>query len=286
MLSKEKWMAYAQLMRLDKPVGSLLLGWNTLWGLWLAGHGQPPAYIVVIFLIGTFLTRSAGCVFNDLADRHFDGHVERTRARPLASGAVSAQEALALGIGLLVLSFLLVLLLNWQSILLSLFCAAITIIYPFCKRFLPTPQAMLGVCFASSILVAHTAILGKITAAGFFFFLAGAVWALVYDTYYALVDREDDLTLGLKSSAIYATGFELKFIALMSALMVIFLFIGALFAGLDGWFYLCLLMVVAILGYELWSCRTLNREKCFAAFHHNNWVGATVFLGIVLSYLG
>lgn len=281
----EKLQAYGQLMRLDRPVGTLLLAWNSLWGLWLAGEGEPPARIVCIILLGTFTMRSAGCVFNDLADRNFDGHVERTRIRPLARGAVSVKEALTLGVGLLFLSLLLVLQLNWQSVLLSFACAGVAIVYPFCKRFLPTPQAMLGIAFASAILVAHTAILGRITLAGFFLFLAGLFWAMVYDTYYALVDRDDDIPLGLKSTAIFAQGHEHRFIAFMAAAMMGCLLISGTLAGLNGWYYLGLALAGSLLVYELQSTRTLDRGRCFAAFVHNNWVGAAIWLGLILAFL-
>lgn len=281
----QKLSVYARLMRLDRPVGTLLLAWSSLWGLWLAGSGQPPARIAFIMLLGTFTMRSAGCVFNDLADRHFDGHVKRTNHRPLATGEASVGEAVVLGFLLLLASFLLVLLLNWQSVVLSVFCALVTLIYPLCKRFLPTPQAMLGIAFASAILVAHTAILGRITAASFFLFLASVFWALVYDTFYALVDRDDDIPLGLKSAAIFAKGKEMRFIATMAgAMMLCLLFTGAL-AGLNGWYYLGIAIGGALMADEIRTARSLAREACFAAFMHNNWVGAAIWAGLVLAYL-
>lgn len=280
-----KLAVYARLMRLERPVGTLLLAWSSLWGLWLAGAGQPPARIVVIILLGTWTMRSAGCVFNDLADRNFDGKVARTTHRPLATGEASVNEALALGVALLALSFLLVLLLNWQSVVLSVFCAAVAIVYPFCKRFLPTPQAMLGVAFASAILIAHTAILGTITWAGFFLFLASVFWALVYDTYYGLVDRDDDIPLGLKSAAIFAQGREHWFIGTMAGVMLLCLLICGVLAGLNGWYYLAVSAAAALMGYQLWRTQDLSRERCFQAFSHNNWVGAAVLLGLLLAYL-
>ncbi|UJF25304.1 4-hydroxybenzoate octaprenyltransferase [Suttonella sp. R2A3] len=280
-----KLSVYARLMRLERPVGTLLLAWSSLWGLWLAGAGEPPARIVLIILLGTWTMRSAGCVFNDLADRNFDGKVQRTTHRPLATGEATVNEALALGVGLLAVSFMLVLLLNWQSVVLSVFCAAVAIIYPFCKRFLPTPQAMLGVAFASAILIAHTAILGKITWAGLFLFLASVFWALVYDTYYGLVDRDDDIPLGLKSAAIFASGREHLFIGSMAALMVLCLLISGALAGLNGWYYFGVLAAALLMVYQLHHTRSLERERCFQAFSHNNWVGAAVLLGLVLAYL-
>ena len=285
MTLSEKLTAYAHLMRLDKPVGTLLLAWSGLWGLWLAGDGQPPARIVFIVLLGTWTMRSAGCVFNDLADRRYDGHVARTRKRPLVSGKVAAGEALALGIALLAASFALVLLLNWQSVLLSLFCVFVALFYPFCKRFLLIPQAILGVAFASAILLAHTAILGHLTWACFWLFLASLFWALVYDTYYALVDRDDDIPLGLHSSAIFARGKERRFIAAACLLMLICLVVCGRLAKLNDWYYYGILIATAQMGYHLWRCRTLDRGRAFAAFTHNNWVGAAIFAGLVLAKL-
>lgn len=280
-----KLSVYARLMRLDRPVGTLLLAWSSLWGLWLAGAGAPPARTAFILLLGTFTMRSAGCVINDLADRHFDGHVKRTSHRPLATGEATVREALALAFVLLLASLILVLMLNWQSVLLSFACAGVTLLYPFCKRFLPTPQAMLGIAFASAILIAHTAIVGRITASGFFLFLANALWALVYDTYYALVDRDDDIPLGLKSSAIFAQGREKRFIAAMAVGMVACLLLSGWLSGLNGWYYLGVAAAALLMADEMRMAKSLQREACFAAFMHSNWVGAAVWAGLVLAYL-
>ena len=277
--------AYVRLMRLDRPVGTLLLAWSSLWGLWLAGAGRPPAFVTAVILLGTLTMRSGGCVFNDLADRNFDGHVERTRSRPLTSGVVSVTEAVILGVFLLALSFGLVWLLNWQSVLLAVACAAVALFYPLCKRFFLAPQLVLGVAFASPILMAQTAILGRITLAGFLLFLASVFWALVYDTYYALVDRDDDLKIGLHSSAITVRGFEHRFLAAMAATVLGFLVLAGLAAGLNGWYYLGLAIAATLFAYELWDTRQLARENCFRAFVHNNWVGAAVLLGLVLAFL-
>lgn len=281
----QKISVYSRLLRLDRPVGTLLLAWSSLWGLWLAGNGAPPARIALIMLLGTFTMRSAGCVINDLADRHFDGHVKRTSHRPLATGEASITEALALAFVLLLASLILVLMLNWQSVVLSFACASVTLLYPFCKRFLPTPQAMLGIAFASAILIAHTAILGRITAAGFFLFLASVFWALVYDTYYALVDRDDDIPLGLKSSAIFAQGREMRFIAAMALAMLACLLVSGWLAGLNGWYYLGVATAALLMADEIRTSRNLSREACFAAFMHNNWVGAAIWAGLILAYL-
>lgn len=284
-LTLTKIYAYARLMRLERPVGTLLLAWSSFWGLLLAGSGQPPAWISAIIILGTWTMRSAGCVFNDLADRNFDGHVKRTTHRPLATGEVSVNEALGLAVGLLLFNFLLVLLLNWQSVVLAVLLAAVAILYPFCKRFLPTPQAMLGIAFASPILIAHTAILETITWAGFFMFLGSAFWAMVYDTYYALVDRDDDIPLGLQSTAILAQGKEHLFIGTMALVMLVCLLISGILAGLNGWYYLGLGFATALMVYQLYATRTLERDACFGAFSNNNWVGAFILLGLFLSYL-
>lgn len=284
-IASQKLTAYLQLMRLDKPVGTLLLLWSSLWGLWLAGQGQPPARIVWIFLVGTFLMRSAGCVFNDIADRNFDGKVERTAQRPLATGVIHLNEALAIGITLLLLSFALVLQLNWQSVLLSVICASLALIYPFCKRFFATPQLVLGFSFASPILMAHTAILGKLTLPALCFFIASSIWALVYDTYYALVDREDDIPLGLRSSAIFAQGIEFRFILCMICIMFICLLLGGWLAQLNDWYYLMLALAFTLSLCLLWHSRRLARQQCYTAFSQNNWIGACIWIGLVLAYL-
>ena len=280
-----KCLAFVRLMRLERPVGSLLLAWSSLWGLWLAGAGRPPAFVTAVILLGTLSMRSAGCVFNDLADRNFDGHVERTRNRPLASGAVSVFEAVLLGVVLLAVSFALVWLLNWQSVLLAVACAAVALFYPLCKRFFLLPQLVLGVAFASPILMAQTAILGRVTLAGFLLFLASVFWALVYDTYYALVDRDDDVKIGLYSSAITVRGYERRFLALMMLLMLTCLLLAGRAAALNAWYYAGIAAAALLFAWEQWDARHLDREHCFRAFVHNNWVGAAILLGIVLAYL-
>ena len=280
-----KLIAYAQLLRLDRPVGTLLLGWSTLWGLWLAGHGRPSPLVVFILLLGTLSTRSLGCVLNDWADRAFDGHVQRTRQRPLARGALSGTEALGAAALLAGLSLLLLLPLNRASGLVALYCLAVLAIYPFCKRFLALPQAVLGLAFAAPILMAEVALTGSLSVAGLCLYLASAVWALVYDTFYALVDRDDDRALGLHSSALWATGRETRFLAAMMALMLALLLLAGLWAGLNGWYYAGLAAAALLFLWELWTTRDLNRDACFRAFLHNNWVGAALWLGLVLAHL-
>ena len=280
-----KCLAFVRLMRLDRPVGSLLLAWSSLWGLWLAGAGRPPAFVTAVILLGTLSMRSAGCVFNDLADRNFDGHVARTRNRPLASGAVSVFEAVLLGVALLAASFALVWSLNGQSVVLAVACAAVALFYPLCKRFFLVPQLVLGIAFASPILMAQTAILGTITTAGAWLFAASVIWALIYDTYYALVDREDDEKIGLHSSAITVRGYERRFLALMMLLMLTCLLLAGRAAALNAWYYVGVAAAALLFAWEQWDARHLDREHCFRAFVHNNWVGAAILLGIVLAHL-
>lgn len=283
--SWQRLWVYARLMRLERPVGTVLLAWSGLWGVLLAGQGQPPARVCAIILLGTFLMRSAGCVCNDLADRHFDGRVRRTAGRPLATGEVCVAEALVLAVVLLLLSFLLVCLLNWQSVVLAVALVGVVVLYPFCKRFFKVPQLVLGVAFASPILLAHTAILGHLTGASVSLFLGTLCWVVLYDTYYALVDREDDLTVGILSSAIWVMGREQLFLALLAVLALGFWGLTGMLAGLNGWYYLGLLAGALVMGFYAWQTRHLDRERCFAAFVGHNWVGAFVLLGFFLAYL-
>ncbi|WP_298645183.1 4-hydroxybenzoate octaprenyltransferase [uncultured Cardiobacterium sp.] len=284
-MPNRKITAYIRLMRLDGPIVPLLLAWTCLWGLWLAGSGRPPARTVCIFLLGAWLTHSAGCVFNDLADRNFDGHVERTRHRPLVRGEISITEALVLGIILMLLNFLLVLLLNRPTILLAIACGIIMLLYPLSKRCFPAPQLILGIALASPILLAQTALLGTITLPGVLLYGAGICWTLIYDTFYALVDRNDDLKIGLQSSAITMRGREHRFLAAMMALMLALLLSAGYAAALSAWYYAAILGAALLFAWELWDTRHCGREPCFRAFLHNNWVGAAVFLGLVLAYL-
>lgn len=284
-MPNRKITAYIRLMRLDGPIVPLLLAWTCLWGLWLAGSGRPPARTVCIFLLGAWLTHSAGCVFNDLADRNFDGHVERTRHRPLVRGEISITEALVLGIILMLLNFLLVLLLNRPTILLAIACGIIMLLYPLSKRCFPAPQLILGIALASPILLAQTALLSTITLPGVLLYGAGICWTLIYDTFYALVDRNDDLKIGLRSSAITMRGREHRFLAAMMTLMLALLLSAGYAAALSAWYYAAILGAALLFAWELWDTRHCGREPCFRAFLHNNWVGAAVFLGLVLAYL-
>jgi 4-hydroxybenzoate polyprenyltransferase len=280
----QKLDAYEKLMRLDKPIGTLLLLWPTLWGLWLAGEGKPDLMTVWIFALGTLLMRSAGCVINDWADRRFDGEVARTRERPLVTGRVSPREALFLAAGLALVAFLLVLrlpkLVWWLSVPALLLAAS----YPFTKRFFAVPQAYLGFAFGFGIPMAFAALQGYVPVLAWILLLANVFWAIAYDTEYAMVDREDDLRIGIKTSAITFGRFDVW------AVMVCYLFflltmVGAgWLAARGGFYYLGLAGGLGLAVYHGYLIRGRDRDRCFAAFRHNSWIGAVVFLGIVLDF--
>lgn len=276
---------YARLMRLDKPIGTLLLLWPTLWALWLAADGFPPLHVLLIFAVGTLLMRSAGCVINDYADRNFDGHVERTRNRPLATGALSTLEALLLAAGLSVLAFVLILPLNGLVIWLSLPALFLAGSYPYTKRFLAIPQAYLGIAFGFGIPMGYAAILGEVPLEAWAMLLANIFWAVAYDTEYAMVDRPDDLKIGIRTSAITFGRFDVLAVMLCyAAAFAILAMIGL--AGERGVaYFLGLLGAVGIALYHYGLIRDRDRMRCFKAFRHNNWVGAVIFAGIFVDDL-
>ena len=276
---------YGKLMRLDKPIGILLLMWPTLWALWVAGAGRPALGVVAIFVVGTVLMRSAGCVINDYADRDFDGHVERTRHRPLAARRVTPKEALALAAGLALLSFLLVLPLNALTIALSVPAVFLAGSYPFTKRFLAIPQAYLGIAFGFGIPMAFAALQGEVPMVAWVMLLANVFWAVAYDTEYAMVDRPDDLKIGIKTSAITFGRFDVAAVMACYGLTLLLLgWVGVSTGG--GLFFLAGLAVAAgIMVYHYTLIRERDRPKCFKAFLHNNWVGAAIFVGWVVDYL-
>jgi len=276
---------YGKLMRLDKPIGILLLMWPTLWALWVAGAGRPALGVVAIFVVGTVLMRSAGCVINDYADRDFDGHVERTRHRPLAARRVTPKEALALAAGLALLSFLLVLPLNALTIALSVPAVFLAGSYPFTKRFLAIPQAYLGIAFGFGIPMAFAALQGEVPMVAWVMLLANVFWAVAYDTEYAMVDRPDDLKIGIKTSAITFGRFDVAAVMICYGLTLALLgWVGLTTGG--GLFFLAGLAVAAgIMVYHYTLIRERDRPKCFKAFLHNNWVGAAIFAGWVVDYL-
>ena len=278
--------AYERLMRLDKPIGTLLLLWPTLWALWFSSAGRPNWMIVGIFALGTLLMRSAGCVINDLADRDFDPHVERTRARPIAAGEVSAREALILFAVLVLLSFGLILpLLSALVFGLSLVALFLAASYPYTKRFLAIPQAYLGVAFGFGIPMAYAAQTGGVSAQAWLLLLANIFWAVAYDTEYAMVDRADDLKIGIKTSAITFGRFDVAAVMLCYATtLLLIVWVGA--QAQMGWAFYCgigLAAVIAVYHYAL--IRGRDRARCFKAFLHNNWLGASIFAGIAIDYL-
>jgi 4-hydroxybenzoate polyprenyltransferase len=277
--------AYERLIRLDKPVGALLLLWPTLWAVWIASRGQPPLDIILIFVAGTFVMRSAGCAMNDWADREYDGHVARTRDRPLAAGEIAPGEALMVGAALAAVAFCLVLFLNRFAILLSLAALAIACAYPFAKRYLPLPQLGLSIAFSFGIPMAFAAIRDGLPWECWALFAANACYAFAYDTEYAMVDRDDDLKIGIHTSAITLGRFDVAAVMASYALMVVILaWLGITLRF--GWPYHAGLTAAAgMMLYHYTLIRDRSRESCFRAFRHNNWVGFAIFAGIALSYV-
>jgi 4-hydroxybenzoate polyprenyltransferase len=276
--------AYERLVRLDKPVGALLLLWPTLWAVWLASAGIPSYDIVVIFVAGTFVMRSAGCAFNDWADRNFDAHVERTRDRPLARGEIRPAEALAVGALLALVAFCFVLFLNRLAILLSFVALAIAVTYPFLKRFFFMPQLGLGIAFGFGIPMAYAAIRGSLPWECWALLAANVCYAFAYDTEYAMVDREDDRRIGLRTSAIALGRFDVAAVmASYAGMLAILAWIGV--ALRLGWpYYAGLGAAAAMMLWHYNLIRGRSREGCFKAFRYNNWVGAAIFAGVALNF--
>lgn len=273
---------YARLVRLDKPIGSLLLLWPTLSALWLASHGRPDWQLMVIFSIGTVLMRSAGCAINDFADRDFDRHVKRTAERPLTSGRIAAWEAVAVAAALALLSFLLILPLNALTLQLSVLAVVVAGTYPYFKRFFALPQAYLGIAFGFGIPMAYAAVLDSVPAEAWILLLANVFWALAYDTEYAMVDRDDDLKIGIRTSAITFGRFDVLAVMICYALNLLLIALVGATHALGPGFYIGLLVAAGIAVYHYFLIRERDRMRCFAAFRHNNWLGAAVFAGIAL----
>ena len=282
---KEKLDLYEKLMRLDKPIGILLLLWPTLWALWLSAAGRPDRIVLWVFILGTVLMRSAGCVINDYADRNFDGHVERTRNRPLAAGRVRPAEALVLAAVLALVSFLLVLPLNTLTLLLSVPAVFLAGSYPFTKRFLAIPQAYLGIAFGFGIPMAYAAHLGSVPAEAWWLLLANVFWAVAYDTEYAMVDRNDDLKIGIKTSAITFGRCDVAAVMLCYAATLAIIGAVGYAQHLGLAFYAGLAVAAGIMGVHYTWIRGRERMACFKAFLHNNYVGAAIFAGIVVDFL-
>jgi 4-hydroxybenzoate polyprenyltransferase len=273
MLAQPKFQALLQLIRFDKPIGTLLLLWPTLWALWIAADGMPDWNLLIIFTLGTFLMRSAGCVINDLADRHWDGDVGRTSQRPLVTGAVSATEAR-----------LLVLFTNPLTVKLSFIAVALASTYPFMKRYTNLPQVVLGAAFSWSIPMAFAAQTGELPANLWLLYLANLLWTMAYDTKYAMVDREDDLTVGIKSTAILFGQHDRLIIGLLQTTFLILMVIAGDRFSLHMPYYAALVGAAALCVYHQYLIRERERDACFKAFLHNNWVGAVIFAGLVLNF--
>lgn len=275
---------YWRLMRADRPIGTLLLAWPMLAALIIAGAGDPPLKVVVLFLLGAFVMRSAGCVINDFADRNIDGHVTRTRQRPLATGEVKSWQALALFAGLLVVAFLIVLQFNKTTILLSFAAAGVATLYPFCKRFTQLPQVVLGIAFSFGVLMPFTALDQGLPLAAWLLFAANICWTVAYDTQYAMADREDDIKIGVKSTAILFAGFDRFAIALLQLATLGLLF----WLGYHlefSWIYWIGLVLIALL--FVWQHGLIwyrEPQRCFRAFLHNNHVGWVLAAAIAASY--
>ena len=280
----ERLHLYLQLTRLHRPIGILLLLWPTLWGVWIAGNGHPSLLIVFIFTLGTVLMRSSGCAVNDYADRHIDRHVERTKDRPLTSGKVSERETLWLAVVLALMSFALILPLNPLTWLMSFPAAFLAASYPFTKRFFAIPQAYLGIAFGFGIPMAFAAQLGEVPAVAWVLLLANIFWSIAYDTEYAMVDRDDDIHLGIHSSALFFGKYDVIAVMICYALTLLLLAVVGLMAGLGLIYFAGLIVAESIALYHYKLIRDRSREKCFAAFLHNNWFGAAVFAGLVGDY--
>ena len=277
--------AYERLVRLDKPIGALLLLWPTLWAVWLASSGRPPLDIVVIFVVGTFLMRSAGCAMNDYADRDYDPHVERTRTRPLAAREIRPAEAVAVAAGFALAAFALVLFLNRLAIGLSFVAVAIAATYPFAKRFFPFPQAYLGVAFGFGIPMAYAAVQNALPLECWLLLGANIFYSFAYDTEYAMVDRDDDAKLGIRTSALTLGRFDVAAVMASYAGMLAMLAVVGVRLGLGLPYYAGLAAAAAMMVYHWRLIRERSRAGCFKAFRHNNWVGAVIFAGIVSNYL-
>ena len=275
---------FARLVRLDKPIGIYLLLWPPLWALWIAGEGHPDPLVVVVFLLGVVFMRSAGCAINDYADRFFDGHVARTKARVIPSGQIQPREAVLTFAVLSLISFTLVLLLNWLTIALSVIGLALAVIYPYSKRHTYLPQVVLGAAFGWAVPMAFAAQLGELPPLAWLMYVIAIVWATAYDTMYAMVDRQDDLKIGVKSTAILFGDLDKLIVGILQAIVLAGLFMVGLQAELGALYYMGLTVAAGMAGYEQWLIRDRDPAACFTAFLHNNWLGMVVFVGIVLDF--
>lgn len=282
---QSKWKAYCHVMRLDKPIGSLLLLWPTLWALWLAQRGMPDITILMVFVLGVFLMRAAGCVINDYVDRDIDGHVKRTVNRPLVSGAISAYESKILFVVLLLFAFALVLTLNRMTIGLSLVALALAWIYPFMKRITHLPQVVLGVAFGWSIPMGFSAVSSSLPLVCWLLLLANICWTIAYDTQYAMVDRDDDVKIGVKSTAILFGQYDKLVIGALQLVTLLLMITVGYLMQLDNVFYYSILIAGVLFLYQQKIIANREPNGCFRAFLNNNYVGLILFLGILFSYI-
>lgn len=280
-----RWSAYARLMRFDRPIGTLLLLWPTLWALWIAGQGSPSVRNVVIFVAGVVLMRAAGCIMNDVADREFDPHVERTRSRPLAAGELTVGQALIAFAVVMMLAFGLVLLTNPLTVKLALAGAALASTYPFFKRFTHLPQIVLGVAFGWGMPMAFAAETGSVPWIAWWLLAVNVTWSVIYDTLYAMVDREDDLAVGIKSTAILFGRHDLLAVRLLKALMIVMLVLLGLSLGFTWPWFLGVAVAAVLFVRQQWLVRGRDAEACFRAFLNHNWVGLFLFAGLLGHYL-
>lgn len=273
-----------RLMRADKPIGIYLLLWPTLWALLVAAEGVPPVPILIIFVLGVVVMRSAGCVINDYADRNFDGEVERTAQRPLATGEASGRQALALFTALIVVAFVLVLMLNWQTIALSVVALLLAASYPFMKRYTHLPQVVLGAAFGWSVPMAFMAVTESVSWVAWALFVANLAWTVAYDTEYAMVDKNDDLRIGVKSTAILFGQYDRAAIGTLQVVtLAIFVVVGGSLA-LTWPFYLAVLIAAGLFVYQQWLIRNRDRQRCFSAFLNNHYAGMVITLGLLIHY--
>ena len=282
---RSRFSLYLDLIRWNRPAGWLVLIWPTLSALWVAAGGFPGWHLLAVFVLGTILMRSAGCCINDVADRDFDRHVKRTAQRPITSGQVSVKEALAVGAVLALVSLGLVLTTNWAAVAWSVPALLVTILYPFTKRFFAMPQAVLGIAFNFGIVIAFAAVRGEVPAMAWLLWLGNLFWVLAYDTEYAMVDRDDDLKIGMKTSAITLGRFDVAAIVVFYLLFLGFWVLALIPLALGAIFYIAIALALAQVGWHWWLIRTRTREGCFRAFRMNHWVGFTLFAGIVGSSL-
>lgn len=275
---------YLALIRFDRPIGTYLLLWPTLWALWIAAEGLPDAKLLVIFIVGTFLMRSAGCAINDFADRHIDAHVKRTAHRPIATGRISSKEALVFTAVLCSLAFVLVLFTNPRTIVLSFAAVALAACYPFMKRYTHLPQVVLGAAFSWGIPMAFAAQQNALPKELWLLYFAVLLWTVAYDTFYAMVDRDDDIQIGVKSTAILFGQYDRLITGLLQIIVIALLVEVGLAFGLAYWYFLSLIVTALLFVYQQYLIRRRDRDNCFKAFLNNHWAGGIIFCGIALSY--